>query len=163
MDKKKAAKAISLLVSILVFCLSLQDISDWSAVGIFTGCGLGCRLSYPFYHVGIVHALLNAWCLLSVVFIYDISMLRLCLAYIIAVFIPSICLSATPTVGLSGLVFALFGSISFEVGRKVYYQLWMIAYLIIGFVFPNTNAWVHLYCYLAGCAVALLNKPVKVG
>lgn len=163
MDKKKAAKAISLLVSILVFCLSLQDISDWSAVGIFTGCGLGCRLSYPFYHVGIVHALLNAWCLLSVVFIYDISMLRLCLAYIIAVFIPSICLSATPTVGLSGLVFALFGSISFEVGRKVYYQLWMIAYLIIGFVFPNTNAWVHLYCYLAGCAVALLNKPIKVG
>lgn len=163
MDKKKAAKAISLLVSILVFCLSLQDISDWSAVGIFTGCGLGCRLSYPFYHVGIVHALLNAWCLLSVVFIYDISMLRLCLIYIIAVFIPSICLSATPTVGLSGLVFALFGSISFEVGRKVYYQLWMIAYLIIGFVFPNTNAWVHLYCYLAGCAVALLNKPIKVG
>lgn len=163
MDKKKAAKAISLLVSILVFCLSLQDISDWSAVGIFTGCGLGCRLSYPFYHVGIVHALLNAWCLLSVVFIYDISMLRLCLAYIIAVFIPSICLSATPTVGLSGLVFALFGSISFEVGRKVYYQLWMLAYLIIGFLFPNTNAWVHLYCYLAGCAVALLNKPVNVG
>ena len=120
-------------------------------------------MSYPFYHVGIVHALLNAWCLLSVVFIYDISMLRLCLAYIIAVFIPFICLSDTPTVGLSGLVFALFGSISFEVGRKVYYQLWMIAYLIIGFVFPNTNAWVHLYCYLAGCAVALLNKPVKVG
>ncbi len=163
MDKKKAAKVTSLLVLILVFCFSLQDIADWSAVGIFTGCGLGCRLSYPFFHVGILHALLNAWCLLSVVFIYDISLLRLCLAYGIAVFVPSFCMSDIPTVGLSGLVFALFGSISFEVGRKVYYQLWMLAYLIIGFLFPNTNAWVHLYCYLAGCMVALLNKPVKVG
>lgn len=163
MDKKKAAKAISLLVSILVFCLSLQDISDWSAVGIYSGCRLSCRVLYPFYHAGLLHAILNAWCLLSIVFIYDITLWRLALAYAIAIFIPSLCLSHIPTVGLSGLVFALFGSISFEVGRKVYYQLWMIAYLIIGFVFPNTNAWVHLYCYLAGCAVALLNKPIKVG
>ena len=169
MDKKKAAKVTSLLVSILVFCFSLQDIADWSAVGIFTGCGLGCRLSYPFYHVGILHALLNAWCLLSVVFIYDISLWRLCLAYAISISYPVNTLAylgveaLDPTVGLSGLVFALFGSISFEVGRKVYYQLWMLAYLIIGFLFPNTNAWVHLYCYLAGCMVALLNKPVKVG
>lgn len=163
MVKKKAAKATSLLVSILMFCFSLQDIVDWSAVGIFTGCRLGCRFSYPFYHVGVLHALLNAWCLLSVVFIYDISLLRLCFAYIIAVLVPSFCLSNIPTVGLSGIVFALFGSISFEVERKVYYQLWMIVYLIIGFLFPNTNAWVHLYSYLAGCMVALLNKPVKVG
>lgn len=62
-----------------------------------------------------------------------------------------------------GACFALFGSLSFEVGRKVYYQLWMLTYLIIGFLFPGTNAWVHLYCYLAGCLIALLNKPVKVG
>lgn len=149
-------------MSILVFCLSFQDIADWSAVGVFSGCGLCSRLRYPFFHAGLLHAALNSWCLLSVVFIYEISLLRLVLAYCIAVSAPSLCLSDIPTVGLSGLVFALFGSISFEVERKAYYQLWMIAYLIIGFFFTNTNAWVHLYCYLAGCAAALINKPVKI-
>lgn len=163
MDKKKAAKAMSLLVSILVFCLSLQDMTDWYAVGIYTGCGLGCRMLYPFYHANVLHAILNAWCLLSVIFIYDISLWRFFLSYIIAVTIPSFCLSGIPTVGLSGVVFALFGSISFEVQRKAYYQLWMLAYLVAGFLFPNTNALVHLYCYMAGGAVALLNKPVKIG
>ena len=163
MDKKKAAKAMSLLVSILVFCLSLQDMTDWYVVGIYTGCGLGCRMLYPFYHANVLHATLNAWCLLSVIFIYDISLWRFFLSYIIAVTIPSFCLSVIPTVGLSGVVFALFGSISFEVQRKAYYQLWMLAYLVAGFLFPNTNALVHLYCYMAGGAVALLNKPVKIG
>ena len=163
MAKKKAAKAMSLLVSILVFSLSLPGMTDWHAVGIYTGCGLSCRMLYPFYHANLLHATLNAWCLLSVIFIYDISLWRFVLAYIIAVTIPSFCLSGIPTVGLSGVVFALFGSISFEVQRKAYYQLWMLAYLVAGFLFPNTNALVHLYCYMAGGAVALLNKPVKIG
>ena len=60
------------------------------------------------------------------------------------------------------MVFALFGRISFEVKRKLYYQAWMIAYLVIGFLFPNVNAWIHLYCYAIGFAVALINKPIKI-
>lgn len=163
MDKKKAGKISALIVAILVFILAIQCTQDWSAVGIYSGCGLSCRLLYPFYHANLLHAILNAWCLLSIVFIYDTSIWRLTLAYIIAVTIPSLFLSVIPTVGLSGVVFALFGSISFEVGRKLYYQLWMLAYLAIGFLFPNTNAWVHLYCYIVGLLVALLNKPVKLG
>lgn len=163
MDKKKEAKTASLAITIIVCCLSLLDISDWNEVGIYTGCGHGCRMIYPFFHANLLHAALNAWCMLSVTFIYEISLCRLALAYIIAVGVPSFCLSYIPTVGLSGVVFVLFGYISFEVQRKAYYQLWMFAYIVAGFFFPNTNAWVHLYCYLAGGAVALLNKPVKIG
>ena len=88
------------------------------------------------------------------------------MAYVIAVTVPVDTLGsfiniASPTVGLSAVVFVLFGSISFEVVRKWYYQGWMLLYLVVGFLFPNTNAWLHLYCYLAGLLVALLNKPVK--
>lgn len=162
MDKKKAGKISALVISILVFCLALQHVDNWEAVGIYSGCGLTCRVLYTFYHANLLHALLNAWCLLSVVFIYDTSVWRLLIAYIIACTIPVVCLSDVPTVGLSGVVFALFGSISFEVERKAYYQLWMLAYLFVGFLFPNTNAWVHLYCYIVGLLVALLNKPVKL-
>ena len=118
MGKTKTTKAVSLLISIIVCCLALQDIQDWSEVGIFKDCGPGCRMSYPFYHVNIIHAALNAWCLLSVVFIYNVSLWRLVFAYISAVSVPVLCLSNIPTVGLSGLVFVLFGSVSFEVERR---------------------------------------------
>lgn len=160
MDKKKATKIISLLI--LIFVVFIY-IADWSAVGIYAGCRLSCRFLYPFYHANLLHVALNAWCLLSIIFMYDISLFRLTLAYIIAVSIPSFFLSDIPTVGLSGVIYALFGSISLEVQRKVYYQLWMLAYIILGFLFPNTNGWVHLYCYTAGVIIALLNKPIKIG
>lgn len=162
MDKKKAAKVTSLLVSVIVLCLALQGPHDWYSVGIHLGCRPSCRMLYPFYHAGIIHASLNAWCLLSITFIYDITLWRLALAYVMATTIPSLFLSHIPTVGLSGVVFMLFGSISFDVERKLYYQLWMFLYLAAGFLFPNTNAWVHLYCYAAGFTLALLNKPVKI-
>lgn len=163
MVKKKTAKVTSLIFFLVVICIALLQIDDYSSVGIFIGCGLNGRLLYPFCHANLLHALLNAWCLLSAVFIYDISLSRIILAYIIAVSVPSFFLSTIPTVGLSGVVFVLFGSLSFEVERKVYYQLCMAVYLVIGFLFPGINAWLHLYCYLAGVAMALFNKPIKIG
>ena len=86
-------------------------------------------------------------------------------AYLIAVTIPVDTLAPflpfdNPTVGLSGVVYVLFGSISFDVLRKRYYQCWMLFYITVGFLIPNTNAWLHLYCYLCGLIVALLNKPI---
>lgn len=162
MDKKNAAKVTSLMASVLLVCMALfNHVSDWKTVGLSSGCGIECRMLYPFYHAGILHALLNVWCMLSIVFIYNVSMWRLLIAYFIAVTIPDFCISAVPTVGLSGVIFALYGSISFEVSRKTYFQLWMVTYLALGFMFPNTNAWLHLYCYLTGLMVALVNKPVR--
>lgn len=88
-------------------------------------------------------------------------------AYLLAVTVPVDTLGGflpfdNPTVGLSGVVYVLFGSISFEVLRKRYYQCWMLFYIGIGFFMPNTNAWLHLYCYLCGFVVALLNKPIYI-
>lgn len=166
MDKRKKEKITALLISAVVVLLPLLVSLEWNEVGIYSGCRLYGRLLYSFFHANILHAVLNAWCLLSLVFIYDISYWRMLLAYIIAVTVPvdildSFINMAAPTVGLSAVVFVLFGSISFEVVRKWYYQGWMLLYLVVGFLFPNTNAWLHLYCYLVGLLVALLNKPVK--
>lgn len=160
---EKATKTTAILISVIVSYLSLTHMIISTDFGIYIGCNLPCRLLYPFFHVNLLHAALNAWCLLSVVFIYNTSFWKLLFSYFVAVTIPPVCLSNIPTIGLSGVVFALFGSISFEVQRKAYYQLWMLAYLVIGFFFPNTNALVHMYCYLAGGAVAVLNKPVNIG
>ena len=167
MGERKVTKIASIVTAIMVILFSLFLSHDWNKVGIFASCGLWGRLLYSFCHANIVHAALNAWCLLSLVFIYDITMWRLSLAYIIAATVPANTLYSlfgimdTPTVGLSAVVFVLFGSISFEVMRKWYYQAWMLFYLVMGFLSPNTNAYLHLYCYVAGLTIALLNKPVK--
>lgn len=159
---RKAEKIAALLTAVVVICLAAGGVDDWHAVGIYAGCELRGRVLYPFFHTGMLHAVLNAWCWLGVVFIYDIRMWRLLAAYLIAVAVPAGAFGMTvPTVGLSGVVFALFGAISFEVARRWHYQAWMATYLAVGFLFPGTNAWLHLHCYAMGLLVALLNKPIK--
>ena len=166
MDTRKMEKITALVISTIVVGLSFFKVWDWQTVGIYAGSDIAGRVLYPFFHANILHASLNSWCLLSMVFIYDIGIWRLVLAYIIAVTIPIDTIECfigemtSPTVGLSGIVFVLFGSISFEVLRKQYYQLWMIFYLTAGFLFPHTNAILHLWCYMLGFLVALLNKPI---
>ena len=151
--RRKKEKATSLLLSIVVVVISLIGFSNWNTIGIYAGASWVGRLLYPFFHANIIHAMLNAWCLICIIFIYDIKITRLLLAYIVAVTFP---------IGLSGVVFFLFGSISLEVSRKLYYQLWMVFYIGIGFFFPNTNAWLHLYCYLCGLVYSILNYPIII-
>lgn len=88
MDKKKVEKIASLIVALVAFCLSFVQVTDWAAVGIYADCGLACRMLYPFFHANVLHAALNAWCLLSIVFIYDISLWRLICSYVVAVTVP---------------------------------------------------------------------------
>lgn len=154
-------------VALLVVALSPFRIAGWGEVGIYAHCPMSARLLYPFFHAGVLHAALNAWCLLSLAFLYKVTCKRILVAYTMAVTVPVDTLSAflpfdNPTVGLSGVVYVLFGSISFEVARKRYFQLWMLSYITVGFILPNTNAWLHLYCYLCGLAFALLNKPITL-
>lgn len=166
MDTRKVEKVAALVIAAVVVCLSFFRIWDWQTVGIYAGSDMSGRLLYPFFHANAFHAALNSWCLLAMMFIYDIRIGRLLLAYAIATTIPIDTIGGliagmdSPTVGLSGIVFFLFGSISFEVLRKWYYQLWMIFYLTAGFLLPNTNAILHLWCYMLGFLVALLNKPI---
>ncbi len=90
------------------------------------------------------------------------------MAYAIAVSFPvgsitSLFPLSLPSVGLSGVIYALFGSISFEVRDKHSFQCWMLFYVAVGFFFPSVSATLHLYCYLCGLLVALLNRPISVG
>jgi len=160
------AKATALLLTLCIVMLSIVGGSDWYLVGIYARASWMGRCLYPFFHANILHAVLNAWCFLCIIFIYNISIQRILLAYIVAITFPIdtfsclLSLPIIPTVGLSGIVFFLFGTISFEVGRRLYYQAWMLFYIVVGFFFPNTNAWLHLYCYLLGVVLSLLNYPI---
>lgn len=167
MGAGKVEKITAVVIALGETVLSCFHIADWHSVGIYAHAPLAGRLLYPFFHSGVLHATLNAWCLLSLAFLYNVTWKRMLTAYLIAVTVPVNMLGSflpfdNPTVGLSGVVYVLFGSISFEVLRRVYFQCWMLFYIAIGFLMPNTNAWLHLYCYLCGFMAALLNKPIHI-
>lgn len=150
----------ALLIPISILALAVIYSPDWSAVGICRGCGLSQRFAYSFFHASFIHAALNAWCFLSILFVYSVSLLRIAVAYLIAVAAPDFVLSSVPTVGLSALCFALLGSIAFQVRRRLYYNACMALYIALGFLFPLVNAWLHLYSYVAGLIVGLLTIPL---
>lgn len=67
--------------------------------------------------------------------------------------------SPLSTVGISGFIFALLGTISLQ-SRKWYLNIAVIgSFIAIGFFVPGINATLHLYCYLAGLLVSVLTTP----
>lgn len=165
MVREKEAKAASLIIVGIVIALRFFEVSN-GAVGLFPGNPFWTRFTYQFFHASLLHCVVNCWCLLSIVFLYDVSWKTLLVAIIIAATYPIGKLSflyetLVPTVGLSGMCYALLGSLSFRVRRRLYFQGWMAAFIAAGFFFSGTNAWLHLYCYVLGVFVGFLNKPVK--
>ncbi len=158
---RSLSKAASLIIAAVILLGSFIYVPDWSVIGVAKGCTFIPRIGYPFFHVSFIHALVNAWCLLSIVFIYDISIWRLLTAYIVAVCVPEFLLSDVPTVGMSCVCYSLLGSLIFEVKRKLYFQFCMALYIAVGFFFPAVNAFIHIYGYLAGLIVGLLNTPLS--
>lgn len=149
-------------------------------VALYPDCTLSACLTYSFFHASLIHALINCWCLLSIVFIYDVSISYLALAYTIAVTFPITTISATVpsafplgyTVGLSAVCFALMGMVSFQTSRKAYFHTWVLSFLVAttalpfigslcGITIATPNSILHLYSYVAGLLVGFLNSPAS--
>ena len=71
MDTRKMEKITALVISTIVVGLSFFKVWDWQTVGIYAGSDIAGRVLYPFFHANILHASLNSWCLLSMVFIMN--------------------------------------------------------------------------------------------
>lgn len=168
MVREKGAKALSLAAVAMIVALRMVDVTGTS-IGIYSEAPLVSRLLYPFFHASFLHALINAWCLLSLAFSYHVSLKMMMTAYVVAISFPATTLYGIiaakslllPTLGLSGMCYALMGRMTFLIRRKLMYQSWVGFYIIVGFLLPNVNAWLHLYCYLCGVFFGLLNKPLQ--
>lgn len=181
MVRGKKAKTAALVIAAACITASLAGTLapfDLKAVGISAGCTVQARMAYPFFHASIMHALINCWCLLSIVFVYNVSVTALITAYVIAAAYPveTIC-SVFPgmtdtgahTVGLSAVCFALMGQVSFQTGRRVLFHSWILAFVAMGFLLPPLCAHLgipiaasdnvlHIYCYVSGLTVGFLNS-----
>ena len=158
---RKGEKYAGLILAVIIILLSLCYAPDWSISGLRRGSAIQDRLSYSFLHASFLHAAINSWCFLSIIFRYDIKWWHLAIAYIIALAVPNCILFTIPTVGLSALCFALLGMIMFKVKRKSYYNICLSIYIAAGFIAPGVNGWIHLYSYMAGLLVGCLDAPIS--
>lgn len=131
-------------------------LSPFDGMGVCVGCSWMSRLSYPIFHVNILHAFCNAWCLISLVFLYDLPWWKIAMSFIISISVPACLLTQTPVVGMSGACFALMGLTVPIVRRKVMLLGWINLFLALGFLFPNVAAWVHVYCFTVGLLAGLI-------
>ena len=148
----------------------VHAITAWpelARIALAEDCPFFARVVYPLFHASFLHAALNAWCLLSVIFIYDVSFFHLITACLIASSFPVSLVSCGPTVGASGICFALLGIISPQVQRKLYYHTWVVSIILSGFIIPfvcnlfslsvaQPNNWLHIWCYLIGLIAGYL-------
>lgn len=146
-------KTATLILSFALLVMSFFDAP--SACMLQHGCSITGRLCYHFFHANFFHALCNVWCLLAIAFYYNIEDWELLLAYIIACTVPSVAMSSQPTVGASGICFALMGIVLYKVARKRYYLPWIIPIVAVGFIIPGIAAGVHLYCFAVGITISV--------
>lgn len=149
MERGKNAKTASLIIVIALIVLHIADIPTMY-VAYYNDSPFYTRLTYQLFHATWLHLAINVWTFLSAVFFYNIRMSALVTAFIIAATAP---IPDIPTIGLSGVVFALFGFISFRFRNKLFYHTWMMFFIVAGFFFPHINAMLHLHCYLTAILI----------
>ena len=154
MPRTKKTQIATYFCYAIILLLSLHG---YNGMGLYDGCTFLQRITYPLYHQNIFHTIINLWvfhqCLRSIPCRWNVAVF-----YIIAVSYPFT--TATPIIGLSGLVYAYMGYIAPYVENKVRYNLTIFFYISIGFVFPNMAIGVHIYCYVLGLLWGYLNAPL---
>ncbi len=118
------------------------------------------RLCYPFLHAHPLHALINVWVLLQVVFRTRLGGKHLFWAFLVAWSCPAVVAtfphpSSPAVVGLSGVVYALLGLWMPYVARRRRYNAVVLLWLVAGALTGTVAAPLHLYCYLAGVLLSL--------
>lgn len=81
----------------------------------------------------------------------------------IAMLVPDFCLCDIPTVGLSGLLFALLGVMWYRFRNKGRIQVLMWTLLLFSLgawaLGAAVNPFIHLWCYSTGLAAGVLVRP----
>lgn len=120
-----------------------------------------CRLAYPFIHAHPLHAAVNGWVLLQLAFRTPLTLCRLLLAFVVAWSCPAFIAvwptaSSSSVVGLSGVLYALFGMWMPRVANRLRYNAIVALWLAAGLCTTSVAVGLHLYCYLLGVLFGIL-------
>lgn len=116
------------------------------------------HLFYPLSHANVWHLFANVLCLWMIP-----CRLHLLSSYAVAVvcsFLP--CFLSEPTMGFSGVLFAVVGR-SWGVTGRFRQMLWKNKwFLVIPFFLPHVNGFIHVYCMLSGYVVGYFRCCKKI-
>ena len=113
---------------IIIMCITFLG---YDGMGLYEGCSMLNRLTYPFFHQNVFHAAINLWVLHQ-------------------------CLKSRPC----GIVYAYMGYIAPFVEKKVRYNIIILSYICVGFFIPCMAVGIHIYCYVVGLLWGYLNSPI---
>lgn len=153
-------KTFSLLTIFPLVLLMVLRPWDFTTIGFYAEGGLTGRLVYPFFHVGFLHLFFNWYTLLAIAFSFPIRISRFVVAYVVAISFPIATAVKlfpqlhTPTVGLSGMIYFLYGSLLFMVANKKTFLSYAGIYIAFGFWLVGGNAPLHLYTFIMGIVYA---------
>lgn len=170
----RRSRTIALILSFLVLLIAViqalvgfNDADHLRAVALYAHCPVLNRFTYTFFHASFIHALLNVWCMTSIVFFYNIHTRHLLLAYAIALSYPATLFGCSLTVGLSSVCFALMGMAASRVARPYVIHTFVAASIALMMVTPHVLSLVglevghaanllHAYCYLVAFIITKL-------
>ena len=120
---------------------------DAMLVGIYDGCRWHQHLTYQFFHANIFHLAVNLYVMWLCVTRFKLSQRQMLMCFIISAMVPATL--PMPTIGASGIVYAMLGIINTMVAKKLRFAMWIAVYIAISTLF-NCNWSIHLCCYALG-------------
>lgn len=157
MLRRKKTKTATLIFVISITVLYVVGVDPMS-IGLYVGCPAYCHFTWPFFHASWLHLIINAWCLLGIVFLYDVSPSAIAVAYLSSVVAPN--MTYSPTIGISGICFFLMGYIMWQTLRKLYFNSYIAVFILIGFIFSGGNNMIHIYSYVLGVSYGYLCRKL---
>ena len=149
--------AVDVRVKLLLTTLSVVLLTAGSRLeGFSAHGGLLPHFTYSFLHANVWHMAANLLVLWGVR-----QRMNVAVGYVIAVAASWMPMWADkPTVGMSGMLFAMFGIMWGKTGRWKEYLKAGMPVILIMMLIPNVNGLLHLYCYILGFVFSFLRFKV---
>lgn len=144
---------ISRIRPFLYYYIVVLLLSACFLAGLHLPAGGGSPWWHAFFyqacHCNVWHLMANLWCLWLIASSnYRVSARQCILAYSVSVLAS---FASCETEGLSGLLYALIGMLSWQAARIRTFHLWMLGFVSVGLLVPHRiNVILHLVCYAAG-------------
>lgn len=126
------------------------------------GLGLSCNspwyshLTYIFAHDGWVHLCINAYALLTLVFMNDAGWAKMAASWVISVLVPYN--GDTPLLGMSTLIYALLGITVMDSPRWKMLLTVNISVILSSIFIPYVAFMQHLVCFASGVVIGFLTS-----
>lgn len=157
--KNTACKWVALTYSVVLLFLY---VTHRTLQPLASGAPWWHHLAFHHYHASVFHLLCNLWAFLTIVFYMNPSILRVLSAFLLASTFPVSWLGDSSVVGLSGTIYVLCGMYSLSAPTlrgRVRCNIIMLMFIMTGLMFPSVCVSIHLYCYVLGLIIAVVNYP----